>query len=129
MPNRSADWLRQAERDVAHAQHALDDGDFEWACFAAQQAAEKAVKAVHEHLHGEGWGHVVSKLLRELPADVGVTEELEHAAMRLDKLYIPTRYPNGFESGAPGDFYTAAEAAAAITDASTIIAFCRRTVS
>jgi predicted nucleotidyltransferase len=44
--NRSRDWWHQASRDVAHAQHAVDDGDYEWAAFAAQQAAEKAVKAV-----------------------------------------------------------------------------------
>jgi HEPN domain-containing protein len=129
MANRAADWLRQAERDLGHAGHASADGYFEWACFAAQQAAEKAVKAVHEHLRGEGWGHVVSKLLRELPPESGVSEEIEDAALRLDKLYTLTRYPNGFESGTPGDFYTKGEAAAAITDASTIIEFCRRAIS
>ena len=129
MPNRALDWLKQADRDLAHAQHAIEDRDFEWACFAAQQAAEKAVKAVYEHSHGEAWGHVVSKLLRELPAEVGVTQQLEQAALRLDKLYIPTRYPNGFESGAPGDFYTEGEALTAVADASAIIEFCRRAIS
>jgi HEPN domain-containing protein len=125
MANRSKDWIRQAQRDLTHARNALEDGDFEWSCFACQQAAEKAVKAVYEHLHGEGWGHVVSKLLKELPDQSGVTQALLETAMRLDKLYILPRYPNGFESGAPGDFYTRAEAEAAIADANTIIEFCR----
>lgn len=129
MDGRSEDWLRQAQRDLRHACHALEDGDFEWACFAAQQAAEKAVKAVYEHLHGEGWGHVVSKLLSGLPDRFGVTPDLVEAAMRLDKLYILPRYPNGFDSGAPGDFYTRSEAEAAIADAGAIIEFCRRAVS
>jgi HEPN domain-containing protein len=129
MANRSGDWLRQAQRDVNHARNALDAGDFEWSCFASQQAAEKAVKAVYEHHHGEGWGHVVSKLLKELPDEFGVTRALLEAAMRLDKMYILPRYPNGFESGAPGDFYTRKEAEAAIDDAETIIEFCRRTIS
>lgn len=129
MPSRSADWFRQAERDLAHARHAAECGDHEWACFAAQQAAEKAVKAVFEHLHGEGWGHVISRLLKALPAEVGVPSELLEAALRLDKLYIPTRYPNGFDSGAPGDFYTAGEAQMAIEDAGKIIEFCRRAIS
>jgi HEPN domain-containing protein len=101
MANRSKDWLRQAERDLSHARNALQDNDFEWSCFATQQAAENAVKAVYEHLHGEGWGHVVSKLLRELPDQSGVTQTLLETAMRLDRLYILPRYPNGFESGAP----------------------------
>ena len=129
MANRSSDWLRQADRDLKHAKNAVDDGDFEWACFAAEQAAEKAVKAVYEHLRGEGWGHTVSKLLRELPAELGIPVELGDAALRLDKLYIATRYPNGFESGAPGDFYTRREAEEAIVDAAAIIEFCRGAVS
>ena len=129
MANRSNDWLRQAQRDLAHAKNALDDGDFEWSCFASQQAAEKAVKAVYEHRHGEAWGHVISKLLKELPHPTEVTRELLETAMRLDKLYILPRYPNGFESGAPGDFYTQQEAEAAIADAAAIIEFCRRAIS
>lgn len=129
MPNRSEDWIRQAVRDLQHSRNALEDGDFEWACFASQQAAEKAVKAVYEHLHGEGWGHVISKLLRGLPDQDAITKDLLETAMRLDKLYILPRYPNGFESGAPGDFYTRMEAEAAIADATAIIEFCRRTIS
>jgi len=129
MTNRSKDWFRQAERDVTHARNAMADGHFEWSCFASQQAAEKAVKAVYEHFHGEGWGHVVSKLLKELPDQAHVTQTVLETAMRLDKLYILPRYPNGFESGAPMDFYTRAEAEAAITDANAIIEFCRYAIS
>jgi HEPN domain-containing protein len=129
MANRSEDWLRQAQRDLTHARNSLEDGDFEWACFASQQAAEKAVKGVYEHHHGEGWGHVISKLLKALPHQIGITEGLLETAMRLDKLYILPRYPNGFESGAPGDFYTRTEAQAAIADANDIIEFCRRAIS
>ncbi|HUP65832.1 MAG TPA: HEPN domain-containing protein [Thermoanaerobaculia bacterium] len=47
-----------------------------------------------------------------------------YAVPPLDKHYIPTRYPNGFERGAPTDYYTKAEAEAAIHDAGTIIEFC-----
>ena len=129
MANRSKDWLHQAQRDLTHARNSIKDGDFEWSCFASQQAAEKAVKAVYEHLHGEGRGHVVSKLLKDLPDQSGLTQSLLETAMRLDKLYILPRYPNGFESGAPGDFYTRAEAEAAIADAHAIIEFCRGAIS
>ena len=45
MGNRYADWFRQAEADLRHARNSVEDGDFEWSCFAAQQAAEKAPKA------------------------------------------------------------------------------------
>jgi HEPN domain-containing protein len=54
MATREKDWLRQAKRDLEHAQHALEDEDYEWSCFAAQQAAEKAVKALYQKLGAEG---------------------------------------------------------------------------
>ncbi len=37
-------------------------------------------------------------------------DELITCAKVLDKHYIPTRYPNGLDSGAPADFYTRQEA-------------------
>jgi HEPN domain-containing protein len=77
---RSRDWLRQGEADLRHARHARDDGDHEWAAFAAHQAAEKAVKA------------------------------------------------DGFERGAPTDFYTRREAEQAIANAEAILEWCRRQV-
>ncbi|HDG62343.1 MAG TPA: HEPN domain-containing protein, partial [Thermotoga sp.] len=46
MPNRSEDWLRQALRDLEHAEESKRSGKHEWACFASHQAAEKAVKAL-----------------------------------------------------------------------------------
>jgi HEPN domain-containing protein len=48
------------------------------------------------------------------------------AASRLNKHYIPARYPNGFASGYPGKLYTRGEAEGAIADAREILEFCRR---
>ena len=47
MPNRARDRFAQAERDLEQAGASQRDGRHEWACFAAQQAAEMAVKALH----------------------------------------------------------------------------------
>ena len=124
MPNRSKDWLAQAKRDLNHAVHACEDEDFEWSCFSAQQGAEKAVKAVFLYLHGEGWGHSVFALLKALGEKIEVSERLIEAAKALDKHYIPTRYPNGFDSGMPGDYYTGKDAQEAIENAREIIEFC-----
>lgn len=124
MTDRSKDWLAQAKRDLNHAKHACENQDFEWSCFSAQQAAEKAVKAVFLHLHGEGWGHSVYGLLKALAEKVEVGQDLLDAAKALDKHYIPTRYPNGFDSGIPGDYYTKKEAQEAIRNAGEIIEFC-----
>ncbi len=124
MADRSKDWFAQAQRDLSHAIDTSKDGHFEWACFSAQQAAEKAVKAVYLHLHGEGWGHSVLKLLEGLADYMGVSEALLDAARTLDKHYIPTRYPNGFDQGFPADYYTNKEADEAVEYARQIIEFC-----
>jgi HEPN domain-containing protein len=130
MRNRAADWFRQAEADLQHARHALRDAHHEWACFAAQQAAEKAAKAAHAALGQEAWGHVVTELLDALrPNTSGVDAELLDRARALDKLYIPTRYPNGLAGGAPADFYTRPEAERAIADAEAVLDVCRRVLS
>ncbi len=125
MAERSEDWLRQAEADLRHARHALEDEDYEWGAFASHQAAEKAIKALFQKLHRDAWGHVLSLLLAHLPEDARASEELIDRAKELDKHYIPTRYPNGFERGAPVDFYTRREAEQAILNAEAILAFCR----
>ena len=124
--NRWRDWLAQSERDLGHAGHALDDGDFEWAAFAAQQSAEKAVKAFILALGGEPWGHSITGLLEALPGSVSPPAEVIETANRLDKHYIPTRYPNGFSEGYPGKFYTRGEAEGAIADGRKVLDFCRR---
>ena len=124
MANRSRDWLAQAQRDLQHAVHSCEHEEYEWVCFSAQQAAEKAVKAVFFGLHAEGWGHSVFGLLRNLKDRVDVSGDLLDAAKVLDKHYIPARYPNGFDSGIPADYYTEAEAKQAIEYAETIIQFC-----
>jgi HEPN domain-containing protein len=124
MADRSQDWLAQAQRDLSHAVDAAEDGHFEWACFSAQQGAEKAVKAVYLRRHGEGWGHSVLKLLEGLADQVRIPEALFDAARVLDKHYIPTRYPNGFDQGFPGAYYTAKEASEAIGYAQRVIGFC-----
>lgn len=57
MGNRYKDWWRQAEADLRYACNALADGDYEWSCFAAQQAAEKAIKALFQKLGMDAWVH------------------------------------------------------------------------
>ena len=129
MAERSSDWLRQAESDLRHARNARADGDHDWAAFASHQAAEKAIKAVFQKAHLDAWGHTLSLLLASLPEDRRPDQPLIDRAKELDKHYIPTRYPNGFERGAPVDFYTAKEADQAIANAEAVLEFCRRQVS
>ncbi len=124
--NRWRDWWDQSTRDLRHAEHAVGDADYEWAAFAGQQAAEKALKAVVMAHGGEAWGHLTTGLAEALPADIAAPTDVLDAARRLDKHYIPARYPNGFADGYPGKLYTRGEADQAVADATTIIEFCRR---
>jgi HEPN domain-containing protein len=125
MSNRSADWLAQAERDLQHAGKDAVDRYCEHACFGAQQAAEKAVKAVYLSRKAEGWGHRVGLLLEELKT-VGIESpaSLVDDAKLLDQYYVPARYPNGFESGSPKDFFTEEQARDAVRRATNIILWC-----
>ncbi len=125
MPNRAWDWLRQAARDLEHAQEARAAGRHEWACFAAQQAAEKAVKALHLAQGQEAWGHVVARLLAELPESVRPPADLIEKARVLDAHYILPRYPNGYTEGAPFEHYGPLQSEEAIRYAREILAFVR----
>ncbi|OGO32642.1 MAG: DNA-binding protein [Chloroflexi bacterium RBG_16_54_18] len=126
MSSRFLDWLHQAEADLRHANNSLEAGDFEWSCFAAHQAAEKAIKATLMKYGSEAWGHTITVLMGNLTDQIHTpTQVLIDNARILDKYYIPTRYPNGFDSGAPTDFYTESEALQAIKLAEQIIEFCR----
>jgi len=127
MPERSLDWLRQAEKDIEKAKLNLGAGYYEWACFTAQQAAEKAINALIQHLHGEAWGHGTKALLESLPHD-DCSPYLEDAKL-LDKLYIPTRYPNGLPHGIPHDYFTKKEAEQAIEASQRIYEWCKSKIS
>jgi HEPN domain-containing protein len=125
MTDRSRDWLRPAERDLEEAAAARTAGRHEWACFAAHQSADKAVKALHLHLGQEAGGHVVAQLLTELPPGVTVPADLLHQAQVLDNFYIPTRYPNAHPAGAPFEHCGPLQSEMGIRYAGAILAFVR----
>lgn len=94
-------WLSQAEDDRRFAEWVLSEGRFfDKGCFVAQQAGEKALKAC---LYAIGnrrvIGHSLSDLRAELEALHPPVAQIAEQARRLDRHYIPTRYPNGL----PGD--------------------------
>ena len=77
----------------------------------------------------DAWGHTITALIGRLPDSVPpAPENLINSARILDKYYIPTRYPNGFDSGAPTDFFTHDEAKNAIKNADEILEFCRHQI-
>lgn len=129
MPSRAKDWFAQAERDLEHAQSSCDTGFYEWACFSAQQAAEKAVKAVFQCLTPHPHINSVKTLLETLPGDRGVDAKLVDCAKSLDRLYAATRYPYRFDAGKPADYYTPKDSEQAIRCAETILQFSKDQLS
>ena len=125
MPNRAQDWLRQAEHDLEQAEDCRRAGKHGWACFAAHQAAEKAVKALHQSRGQDVWGHAVARLLEQLPPDITVPGELVEKSRTLDSFYIPPRYPNSHSEGAPFEHYGPLQSEEAIRYAREVTEFAR----
>jgi len=122
-------WLDQAQHDIRAAAHSRE-GDFhEIACFLAQQAAEKALKA---YLYARGerpvLGHATHLLVQRCAAYEPGFLDLLDGCRRLDQYYIATRYPNGIPDGIPHDLYTAAQSAEAVTFTHALIGAITRTL-
>ena len=122
MANRSQDWLAQAERDLEQARASQREGRHEWACFAAQEAAEEAAKVLHMAHDQEAWGHVVARLLAESPVSAG---DLMEKAKVLDTFYMGTRYSNAHPEGPAFEHYGQLQSDEGIQYAGEIIEFVR----
>jgi HEPN domain-containing protein len=115
-------WYRQGLDDLDAAQALLTARKFAQACFYTQQAAEKALKAVWISLDGDPWGHSCARLIRDMPEPAqGQFTSLIELALALDKLYIPTRYPDALAELTPAEAFTESEARLALTAAERLL--------
>lgn len=121
--NRSRDWWTQALHDQQAARRNAEIGIYDWACFMAQQGADKALKALIQHCGGDAWGHSLRELGGLLPERITVPREVHENLPLLDRYYIPTRYPNGIDRGAPAETYGARDAETAIGLCDTVVRF------
>ena len=113
-------YLSQARHTLASARRDIDDGDFAWACFKSQQAAEMAAKGLIRACGGLATGHSVVSLLQA--AVETMPEGIAHCARELDKVYIPTRYPDVYDAGSPHEYFDHRDASAHVECAAAIIA-------
>ena len=115
-------WLLQARDDLEAAQVLVSAGKHAQAAFLSQQAGEKALKAYWLRLDLDPWGHSLARLIKNLSGEHSAPlEGLLDSALALDKLYIPTRYPDALAELTPGEAFTGAEASTAIRQAQEII--------
>jgi len=90
------DWLREAEADLKHAKDCLRLESYNWACFVAQQSAEKALKALimvfsrRRPLHT----HDLTKLYSEIKGRFKLPYEVTEYLGELSSYYTLARYPN-----------------------------------
>ena len=127
MPNRWRDWLAQAQHDLGQATASHRDGRHDWSCFAAHQAAEKAVKSLQLALGREAWCHVTARLLNQLPTPPPAA--LIDRARILDNYYVPARYPNGHVEGPAYEHYGSLHSSQALDHARAIIDFVRKALA
>lgn len=117
-------WRSEADRALQSAQLQTDAGLYNWACFAAEQGAQLAMKAL---LHGLGrgpWGHDLVRLGEAArAAGLDVPPEVGDAFRRLGRHYIPARYPDAHASGPAGSHYGEADAEEALRDAKAVLRF------
>ena len=108
-------WLASAREDLQWARHAASAAFHAPACFHAQQASEKAVKAVHYARGARAViGHSVRALIESLSPRQQELDDLSDCARELDLMYLPTRYPNGLDAGTPGQAFSAAQSGRAL---------------
>lgn len=100
-------WFTQAKDEFEDSDELRKRSRFYLALFHFQQATEKALKA-YLYLKVESvevfLTHSISDLLESvLEIDPDFKEVMK--AKKLDKYYIPTRYPNGLPGGVPSRFF------------------------
>ena len=116
-------WLRQAEHDLAVACRHSEQGDYSDACFMAEQASQKALKAF---LIFQGQRSVTIHSVAQLAEhcsqmDPDFTAHILPGRI-LDQYYIPTRYPDAIAPPAvPFETYTPEQGEKAVAAAQAIV--------
>ena len=115
--NEAQRWYETARDDRDTAKVLLDNKKYAASCFHAQQAAEKALKAMC-FLYGlDPWGHSIVKLIEILKSQKQIVSKVisyRKEAMALDRFYIPTRYPDGLPDITPMEAYSVDDAETAL---------------
>lgn len=123
-PGSAQDWLARAKGDLALAKAPLPRGAFyEDLCFHAQQAAEKALKAVYQY---HGWPFRYTHDLEELATGLKgqglkIPDEVEDALM-LTSFAWETRYPGLAEP------VTSEEYRVAVRQAETVVTWAEKEI-
>ncbi|MBN2090124.1 HEPN domain-containing protein [candidate division KSB1 bacterium] len=117
----AADWLARAKGDLALARIQLpEDAFFEDLCYHAQQAAEKAIKAVYVYRQIKfNYIHDLSELLNGLKKhDIEIPPEVD-AAAELTVFAWEARYPGPVEPVTEQEYQNAVKMASLVVEWAT----------
>ena len=127
--SRYMDWFKEAEDDLEVAQELSRLGRWSKVCFFSHQACEKALKALIMKKFGFYIRtHSVSELLIEVGKRMNISQELIEKCSKLDRYYVPTRYPNAWPALAPHEHYDKKEAEEALRVAEELMNFVKREI-
>jgi len=88
-------WFEFAREDLVLAEVALEKGIYNQTCFHAQQGVEKALKGyLRNQKRSLPKTHALSELLAICRKLDNRFSEIEEGCLKLDRYYIPTRYPD-----------------------------------
>ncbi|MBI3343045.1 HEPN domain-containing protein [Candidatus Gottesmanbacteria bacterium] len=123
---KSTEWLFFADSDLALARQAAESTIYHLACFHAQQAVEKLLKAL---LVARGTVPPKTHSLRELypvaSRHVHGIEAHFSALKMLERYYAPTRYPDALPGSLPEGLPNEDDARQAIADAEALFELIR----
>lgn len=92
---RVQEWMQRAEKDLRLARLGLEDGDPGGAAYLAQQAAEKAIKAVLVSRQIEyRYLHVLDQLMEQVPDEFEVKREGAESLKALNDWAAGSHYPD-----------------------------------
>jgi len=118
-------WFTTGQDDLDTAVILRKNKKHAHACFHAHQAVEKAIKGVWYFYDEDPWGHSILKLIQdieEVDANAfSLLNKFVEDARKLDRLYIPTRYPNGLPDITPDMAYSEDDSRYSITAAQKIM--------
>jgi|SRR3989344_1155571 len=118
-------WWEQAKNDLNAAMNSVKSRNFDWACFQAQQAAEKGLKALYiQEFNTFKKIHDLSFFAKELKAP----DEILEVCFRLSPVYAETRYPDG-SGKVPAKRFSEEDAKKSIKYASVILTWLEKELS
>lgn len=124
-------WLDQSAQDLKEAKKFLNEDGFSYACFFAEQSAQKSLKGyliLSKDL--DVLIHAVSELLEKSSRFNPGFKNFIDRAKTLDKYYLTTRYPDALPDPlVPYKAHTKSEAEAAVALASEIFELCQKLTS